>query len=80
MKNCEFCETIYGNDDEYEKAYTRPWDEVPAIIRRGDEYGLYVPCEDSYYSRDILKIKYCPCCGRELIESELETISKRIKD
>lgn len=32
-----------------------------------NEYGLWVQCEDDYYSRvEFSNIKFCPYCGRKL--------------
>lgn len=33
---------------------------------KSDSYHLWHECDDSYYSGNIMKIKYCPMCGRKL--------------
>jgi ribosomal protein L37AE/L43A len=61
---CPFCENI-ESVDEYRKAPF--WKRDNCIVKLSNKtYGLWVECDDSYYSRVIMSIGYCPKCGREL--------------
>lgn len=64
VTGCPLCDMIYCCDKAYENTYP----EKPGIVMDGDEYGLYVPCEDDYYSGVKMYINYCPKCGRRLTE------------
>lgn len=63
---CELCKKIWNTKKEYTKQFQK-WDEHIAIVKDDDdEIGLYVPCEDWYYSDVVMNINYCPICGRKL--------------
>ena len=62
---CDLCDKTYKTKEEMKEKFKSHWDEVTCII--GD--GLYVPCEDPYYSGVVLQINYCPVCGRKLGET-----------
>lgn len=65
---CNYCNNIV-KVEEYRKIFP-PWKRknVIAIDKDGD-YGLWIECEDSYYSGIPLYIDYCPICGRNLYET-----------
>lgn len=64
---CELCKKIWNTKKEYTKQFQNKWDENIAIVKdNDDEIGLYVPCEDWYYSDVVMNINYCPICGRKL--------------
>nr|DAE28903.1 MAG TPA: Rad50 zinc hook motif [virus sp. ctmTa7] len=64
---CELCKKIWNTKKEYIKQFQNKWDENIAIVKdNDDEIGLYVPCEDWYYSDVVMNINYCPICGRKL--------------
>ena len=64
---CELCKKIWNSKDEYEVQFEHPTDVTIGIVKNSDnEIGLYVPCEDWYYSDVIMNINYCPICGRKL--------------
>ena len=62
---CNFCDNI--KDVEYIKK--RPfWERTTEIVQIGEHaFGLWIECEDSYYSGVVMEINYCPICGRRLI-------------
>ena len=65
--SCELCKKIWNSKDEYEAQFKHPSDAVVGVVKNSDnEIGLYVPCEDWYYSDVIMNINYCPICGRKL--------------
>ena len=48
-----------------------PWDRETSIVKYkgiqdSNKYGLWIECEDSYYSSIEMDIYYCPICGRKL--------------
>ena len=64
---CELCKKIWNTKKEYIKQFQNKWDEHIAIVKDDDDkIGLYVPCEDWYYSDVVMNINYCPICGRKL--------------
>lgn len=65
---CDFCQKIYSNMNEYKTNYKSHWDEEVAIVKTENyRYGIYVPCDDYYYSGIALyDIKNCPYCGKKL--------------
>ena len=64
VTGCPLCDMIYYCDKAYESTYP----EKPGIVMDGDEYGLYIPCEDDYYSGVKMHINFCPKCGRRLVK------------
>lgn len=51
-----------------------PWERTTSIVKYPDvqdnyKYGLWIECDDSYYSSIEMDIYYCPICGRKLNES-----------
>lgn len=65
---CNFCKKIWNSMEEYQKQFQHRWDEEISIVKDDDDgnIGLYVPCNDYYYSDIIMDINYCPICGRKL--------------
>ena len=60
---CGFCEHIETKNDYKEKPF---WERDNCIVKYNEIYGLWVECDDSYYSGVAININYCPICGREL--------------
>ena len=71
---CEWCDKdeikniTYenGNADWKAEPY---WDKYNTIVydKTNDSYGLWVECEDWYYSGiQFHDIEFCPYCGRKL--------------
>ena len=67
---CEFCEKIWDSVSEYKKNFSYNYEERDAIVMYSGRPGLYVSCDDYYYSRVVMDVNYCPKCGRKLIEEE----------
>ena len=65
-------------DEEYKKLFKSHWDEEQVIVKKGDEYWVYIPMDDYFYSGNYLQINYCPECGRKLTE-ELEALKENHK-
>ena len=64
---CNFCKKIWNSKEEYQKQFQHRWDEEVSIVKSYDsKIGLYVPCNDWYYSDVVIDIYYCPICGRKL--------------
>ncbi len=63
---CDFCNDI--KDAEWYKEHDS-YDRINAIVQTGEKtFGLWIECEDCYYSGVVMKIKYCPMCGNNLSE------------
>ena len=71
---CEWCDKdkikdiIYENGDADWKAEPY-WNKYNTIVhdKLNDSYGLWVECEDWYYSGiEFYNIEFCPYCGRKL--------------
>lgn len=61
---CNFCNNI-KKIEQYEEMYS--WDRKDAIVQKKNKaFGLWIECEDSYYSGVTMEINYCPICGRKL--------------
>lgn len=60
---CAFCENIKTKNEYANKPF---WERNTCILKDGEIYGLWVESEDSYLSRIIMNVNYCPKCGREL--------------
>lgn len=37
-----------------------------AIVMDGRGPGLYIPCDDWYYSKIVMNVNFCPVCGRQV--------------
>lgn len=61
---CDFCNNII-TEKEYRNLSC--WDRSNAIVKINSyDYGIWIECDDYYYSGIKLWIKYCPMCGRKL--------------
>ena len=69
---CDFCNNIlklsqFNKIPPYQRKY------VTIIkypnIQDSCKYGLWVECDDPYYSSIKMDIYYCPLCGRKLNEN-----------
>ena len=69
QNNCELCKNILNYDDYMN---VDSWDRIDCILydSKYNKYVFWVECDDWYYSRPVLDLKYCPECGRKLIKSE----------
>lgn len=64
---CDFCNNI-KTIEQYKEMHF--WDRGNAIVQKKDKaFGLWIECDDSYYSRVAIEINYCPVCGRKLNDS-----------
>ena len=67
---CDFCDNI--KDVEWYKEHDS-WDGDNAIVQTGERtFGLWIECDDYFYSGVAMKIKFCPLCGADLIYKQLE--------
>ena len=66
LKCCDFCKEIWDSKEEYRNHFLHCYEEEMAIVMENGEPWLYIPCEDPCYSDNIIKLNYCPKCGREL--------------
>lgn len=61
---CDFCDNIKDKEWFEERD---SWDRKNAIVQIGEKtFGLWVECEDYFYSGVAMKIKFCPICGANL--------------
>ena len=61
---CNFCNNI-KKIEQYEE--TDSWDRHNTIVqKKNNSFGLWIECEDYYYSGVAMEINYCPVCGRKL--------------
>jgi len=66
---CDFCDNIkdkewYEEHDSYTRSNT--------IVQTGEKtFGLWIECEDWYYSGVAMKINFCPMCGADLAQEAL---------
>ena len=51
---------------EYKESFEFEYEERIAIVTDSDGPGLYVPCDDWYYSAIVMHINFCPKCGRQV--------------
>ncbi len=66
--SCYFCNNIKNLDEMRKLA---PWDREDAIVKDSSgRISLWVECDDSYYSRCIMDISFCPICGKYLYDTE----------
>jgi hypothetical protein len=64
---CPLCDVIWSSAMAYENQY---FDKV-AIVMNYDEPWLYVPSvsgDDPWHSKTVMRVKFCPKCGRKLVE------------
>lgn len=62
---CNLCNNI-KKIEQYKEMDS--WDRGNnAIVQKENKtFGLWIECEDYYYSGVAMKINYCPICGRKL--------------
>lgn len=66
--SCYFCSNIKNLDEMRKLAF---WDRENAIVKNSSgRISLWVECDDSYYSRPIMDISFCPMCGKYLYDAE----------
>ena len=67
METCDFCNKIY-NASELKKQYWGDREVCNCVTKNknDEEYYLWNECVDDYYTGNIMKINYCPVCGRKL--------------
>lgn len=63
---CEFCSKIWNNVKEYKESFEFEHEEREAIVMDGRGPGLYIPCDDWYYSKIVMNVNFCPVCGRQV--------------
>ena len=63
---CEFCSKIWNNVKEYKESFEFEHEEREAIVMDGRGPGLYIPCDDWYYSKIVMNGNFCPVCGRQV--------------
>ena len=70
---CEFCKNIYTTAEALEwKNNWWDWDckqPYTIIVKAKDSFNLWSQVDDNFYTGRIMEIKYCPVCGRQLIEN-----------
>ena len=63
---CNFCDNI--KDKEWYQEHNS-WDRDNAIVQTGEKtFGLWIECEDCFYSGVAMKINFCPMCGADLTQ------------
>ena len=61
---CNLCNNI-KKIEQYEEVDS--WDRKNTIVQKKDKtFGLWIECDDYYYSGVAMEINYCPKCGRKL--------------
>ena len=66
VNGCEFCNKIWDNVKEYKESFEFEDEEREAIVMNGHGPGLYIPCDDWYYSKIVMNVNFCPVCGRQV--------------
>ena len=66
VNGCDFCSKIWNNVKEYKESFEFEHDEREAIVMDVHGPGLYIPCDDWYYSKIVMNINFCPNCGRQV--------------
>lgn len=66
VNGCDFCSKIWDNVKEYKESFEFEHEEREAIVMNGHRFGLYIPCDDPWYSRIIMDLNFCPVCGRQV--------------
>ncbi len=61
---CDFCDNIKDKEWFEERD---SWDRKNAIVQTGEKtFGLWIECDDYFYSGVAMKINFCPICGTNL--------------
>lgn len=64
---CDLCNNI-KTIEQYKEMTS--WDRYNTIVQqKNNSFGLWIECDDYYYSGVVMKINYCPICGRKLNDS-----------
>ena len=66
VNGCDFCSKIQDNVKEYKESFEFEHEEREAIVMDGRGPGLYIPCDDWYYSKIVMNVNFCPVCGRQV--------------
>lgn len=71
MNDCKLCSKIYTEEEAEKWKKNMDWereDYNKPIVMRYDSGKIYLwaRCNDSYYTGAVMKINYCPICGRKL--------------
>ena len=66
VNGCDFCSKIWDNVKEYKESFEFEHEEREAIVMNGHRFGLYIPCDDPWYSRIIMDLNFYPVCGRQV--------------
>ena len=66
VNGCELCSKIWNNVKEYKESFEFEHEEREAIVIDGRGPGLYIPCDDWYYSKIVMNVNFCPVCGRQV--------------
>ena len=68
---CDFCETIYDEEEYFEKdSYVRFYEEMDGLVKSKNGMIYYYHNEDDpYYGFQLPGFRYCPICGRRLIDA-----------
>lgn len=63
---CDFCDNI-KDIERYKKHYF--WERDNAIVQTGEKtFGLWIECDDSFFSGVAMEINFCPMCGADLAQ------------
>ena len=66
---CNLCNNI-KKIELYEEIDT--WDRDNAIVQKKNKaFGLWIECDDCFYSGVAMEINYCPICGANLAQEAL---------
>ena len=61
---CNLCNNI-KKIEQYKEVDS--WDRKNTIVQKKNKaFGLWIECDDYYYSGIAMEINYCPICGRKL--------------
>lgn len=66
VNGCDFCSKIWDNVKEYKESFEFEHEEREAIVMNSRGPGLYIPCDDWYYSKIVMNVNFCPVCGRQV--------------
>lgn len=61
---CEFCKNIANTDEEFQARLNGE----DFIFRSGREYGILIDTGDSGCPGSLNNVRFCPMCGRKLVE------------
>ena len=65
---CNLCNNIKKIEQYKELKF---WNRDNTIVQKENKaFGLWIECDDSFYSGVAMEINYCPICGRQLNDSQ----------